>query len=170
MKLEFKYLAPYLPFNVKCKMKLGPYFEEEISVIDSSNYWHIEKDHSSSIIPFLYSIESLICEIEINGTKFIPLIELAKIAESRCANIGEMKLENGNYFLAFSDNNGMSFVFGYFSKTKSFLLHSNIINSIGDSVYPANQFELFQKLCEWHIDFQDLIGQGLAIDINTLTA
>lgn len=59
MKLELKYLAPYLPYNVKCKMKLGPYFEEEISVIDSSNFWHIQNDHSASIKPILRPLSDL---------------------------------------------------------------------------------------------------------------
>ena len=40
---------------------------------------------------------------------------------------------------------------------------------IGNEIVGECPYMVYQKLCEWHFDIFDLIGKGLAVDINTLS-
>jgi len=82
----------------------------------------------------------------------IPLVELGKIAFPNSewhldSNVVES--DTGMWFLFNEDSNGFS-------------VDGTVSN------YVPNQFQLFQKLFEWHFDIFGLIEEGLAIDINTL--
>lgn len=40
---------------------------------------------------------------------------------------------------------------------------------IGNEIVGECPYMIYQNLCEWHFDIFNLIGQGLAVDINTLS-
>jgi hypothetical protein len=167
-KITLEQIVGYLPYGLICKMKLGPYYDEELSKLNTENIWHVNNDYSGIIKPILRPLSDLTKEIEVNGEKFVPIVELSKISEKRFSKLIECKESESGYFVGFIGTDEQRFSFAYFHKTKSFLLHSTLTTSIGNSVYPANQLEMFNKLYEWHFDIHNLIEQGLAIDINTL--
>ena len=105
--------------------------------------------------PILHPLSDLTKEIDHNGKKFVPMVELAKISyPERYVSLfayrdGIIKAE-----IDFEDY----YVHLYFDG-KDFVSDSSI----------QNQFKLFQKLIEWHFDIAGLIEKGEAIDVNTLS-
>jgi hypothetical protein len=87
MKLEIKHLSAYLPYGLK--LYAGEYFVENnldvildrldvtTKAIDASNLdgvWFIDE-----VKPLLRPLSQLTQEIEVNGEKFVPIVELLKI-------------------------------------------------------------------------------------------
>jgi hypothetical protein len=104
--------------------------------------------------PILYPISCLTKEITHNGERFIPIVELAKIAfPDRCWEIDGNGVAKAEYF-----DDPIQFWYSHMAK--------GFCNNW--KPYTPNQFQLFQKLAEWHIDFMGLIEKGLAIDKSTL--
>ena len=100
-------------------------------------------------------------EIEHGGEKFVPIVELAKIAwVDEDIDFKYQSLKEGTVFIAFSDKNN---VFGYDSNTQSFF---GAIDGKPCSV--VNQLTLFETMIKWHFDLSDLISKNQAIDINIL--
>lgn len=143
MKLELKHLAPYLPYKLKVKTKIGNLILCQLNNSTKWNAWFYFCRNSKNknqlynfnnlknadgigrgfllkeITPILRPISDIEKEIEVNGKKIVPL----------------------DYFSGFFD-----FEYG--------------IESI--------DYKRAQKLLEWHFDIFGLIEKGLAIDINTL--
>ena len=100
-------------------------------------------------------------EIEHGGEKFVPIVELAKIAwVDDDVDFKYQSLKEGTVFIAFSDKNN---VFGYDSNTQSFF---GAIDGKPCSV--VNQLTLFETMVKYHFDISNLISKNQAIDINTL--
>lgn len=180
-ELTLEHLSGYLPYGLKAEMLdyKSDYVGRQYDVIIGVHQWSKNGDWClltdggskpsfNHIKPILRPLTDLTKEIEVNGEKFVPIIELAKISEKRFSKLIECEENESGYFVGFIGTDEQRFSFVYFHKTKSFLLHSSITTSIGNSVYPANQLEMFNKLYEWHFDIHNLIEQGLAIDYNTL--
>lgn len=103
----------------------------------------------------LRSLSDLTKEIEHNGEKFVPIPKLAEIAFSNCDTENDWKLHND---VAVSSA-GLSF--GYEEVRKFYVSDSDF------NMY-YSEYDLMQKLLEWHFDIFGGIGSGWAIDINTL--
>ena len=158
MKLEIKHLAPYLPYGLKAKFQAKnkktcrKYVIGTISVMYSDCSiccYDTVNATPDNFKPILRPLSDLTKEIEINGEKFVPIVELAKIAYpdlvwefDRTRAISEWKKKPAYFF---------------FQKNSFFACLFN--NAI------PNQIVLFNKLFEWHFDVFGLIDQGLALPL-----
>jgi len=165
-ELTLEQWCAYLPYKLKVihARKRGN-IQNTTELTPSDFVWLKNQGY---VKPILRPLSDLTKEIKVDGKKFVPIVELSKISEKRFSKLIECKENEDGYFVGFIGTDEQRFSFVYFHKTKSFLLHSSITTSIGNSVYPANQLEMFNKLYEWHFDIHNLIEPGLAIDINTL--
>lgn len=90
-------------------------------------------------IPALRPMSDLTKEIEVNGKRFVPNERI--------------KCYNPNFY--------------YFKRNNC--IRENTEMCVIEYEFGAYPYWLIELLSEWHIDFQNLIGQGLAVDINTLS-
>lgn len=175
MNLEPKHIAPYVPYRLQAIMldfKVD-YVNKEVDTIVGIHQWDKtdklwslltvggSKPSLDRIMPKLRPMTDLIKEIEHNGIKFIPLVELAKIAD----------LDTTKYQLS---SNPTSFgiscdIENDDDDNKYEVLAYTIFDGFGLHYRPSmefhflqNQFELFQKLYEWHFDVFHLIENNLA--------
>lgn len=102
-------------------------------------------------------MSDLIKPIEHKGEKFVPIIELAKVAFTNSRY--SFKLSEGLDKFVWIDDDWNNFKF-YF---EGYNFHYD-----GYNRFIPNQFKLYQKLIEWHFDIADLISKREAIDVNTL--
>ena len=138
MKLELKYLAPYLPYGLKifvnewkCEREISQLKQHSIVTKDFGN--HLDFKHFK---PILRPLSDLTKEIECNGVKLIPMDSIIPLIEDHQTELNN-PLNSEDPFKAMLDN----------------LLSSN---------------KMFLKLLEFHFDVFGLIEKGLAIDKNTL--
>lgn len=76
MKLELKHLAGYLPYGLKYKDI--PKGFDGIRELDIQTFnWCLENGK-----PILHPLSDLTKEIEINGEKFVPVVEIMKIKDN----------------------------------------------------------------------------------------
>ena len=121
----------------------------------------LDNENEYKIIPYCHPLSDLTKEIEHNGEKFMPIVELAKISWiTEYVNFKFQSLKEDSVFIAFSDKKN---VFGYDSNAQSFFGGLD-----GKPCSVVNQLQLFQKLIEWHFDIAGLIEKGEAIDVTTL--
>ena len=149
MKLELEHLAPYLPFKVLVGDGRTPFELTEYNFTNIFKY--IDRI-------YLRPLSDLTNEIEVNGEKFVPIIELAKlfhICKSAVTHFSNIQ-NAGFYGISVNchiENDDGRFTY-YQIRNEEFVL--------------SNTYEEVQKLLEWHFDVFGLIEQGLAIDINTI--
>ena len=85
MELTIEHLAAYLPYVLKClDLKAEP--DSNIFTLESVSIYRVVSDSEGNfdigfeeIKPILRSLSDLTKEIEHNGEKFVPMIELLKI-------------------------------------------------------------------------------------------
>lgn len=134
-KLTIKELAPYLPYEIGVAKEgfATQYFRADTfsSVYDAI----ILHDFR----PLLRPLSDLTSEIEHNGERFVPIVELNKIR--RDFGFGDVTND-----LAFEDYGEGAESWGY-----SLDLNEAIL--------------IYNKLSEWHFDHQGLIERGLALPI-----
>ena len=180
MKLEIKHLAPYLPYGLKAEMLdykndyVGRQFDKIIGIYQWSknNDWCILTDGGSKpslsrIKPILRPLSDITKEIEHNGERFVPMVELAIIANLDTTGSRLSSTESAYGIRCNIENDADS--------DKWVVLGFDAVNGFGEHYRPSNewtivqnQLELWQKLYSWHFDVFGLIDAGLAIDINTL--
>lgn len=110
--------------------------------------------------PILHKLSDLTKEIEHNGEKFVPIIELAKIE-------GLSNIEiNIQCYGCFARKRTISFLYknGCFIKGLICYEENEWVNDLNVN----KQMQLLIKLIEWHFDIAVLIEKGEAIDVNTL--
>ncbi len=107
--------------------------------------------------PILRPLSDLTKEIEHKEEKFVPIIELAKVAFTNSRFSFELSEGLDKFVWIDDDWNNFKFSFDGYN------FHYD-----GYSRFIPNQFKLYQKLIEWHFDISDLISKGEAIDVNTL--
>lgn len=167
MKLHLKRLINYLPYKLKMYYtKDGRPFRgmKRSETLTIENFNLLTKCR----LPILRPISDLIKEIEINGEKFIPLQQLLEIHEGEELdqfNPYEFAEDEGIYGIKFTDIQGFECSFAYHTELKSF---STLVIRERRPAFTYHQYNLFEKLFEWHFDVFELIPAGLAIDINTL--
>ena len=146
-KLELKDIAGYLPYE----LKVIEYVFSEIHTIKLDIIKNLFLDR---VKPILRPLPDLYKEITNNGSEqFIPIVELAKIA---FPNI-KWKLASG---MCVNENlEAFEFDEGYFysecRNVKNIAVHS--------------QYQLFDKLHEWKIDYRGLIDACLAVSVYDLS-
>ncbi|MDV3882961.1 hypothetical protein CMU04_06470 [Elizabethkingia anophelis] len=180
-KLELKDIAPYIGYelNFYCEdTESGEYEILGVSKIDlsmelfeigSCDYtWDNIGNDSKGVIckPILRPMSDLTKEITHNGETFVPMEKLAQIAFER---LDTFHIHSDIEIITAykTDENEAYRTLKYNADNKSFVvsvLDENLFRI--RNLATKNQYDLFQKLCEWHIDFQDLIGRGLAINLN----
>jgi hypothetical protein len=159
MELEVKHLAPYLPYGLKLQyvvrekvektgiMKTIIHNEDETHPTKVSIDWN-DSEHIWMFKPILRPLSDLDKELFINGWfGFVPAKRLA------------------NEYLITSYWGTNEIGTGILDKDGKMVNLCFIANEILGEC----PFMIYQSLCEWHFDIFNLIGQGLAVDINTLS-
>ena len=142
MKLELKHLAPYLPYKLTVK---------DTRLTEGNQYrqllpWLLTNDPKQEItifIPILRPLSDLTIEIEHNGEKFVPFIEILRDSSFKVDSFDDVEYERWR---------------------KHFECPLKQNNLFIDS----SMFCEIQLMISWHFDVFGLIPEGLAIDINTL--
>ena len=142
MKLELKHIKHYLDHDILYSIDgetgiLKPYhLGMHLKTIERGQNFKLH----------LRPMSDLVKKIEVDGKKFVPIIELAKIKwESknwRLSSSGLYVVENGIMTFEYTNN-------------------TFFINDIACTY----QLNLFEKLFEWHFDVFGLIDQGLALPL-----
>ena len=191
MELEFKHIAPYLPYGLNwfCLDKDSREIEElplvsinlaseELSIggmditIDELPY-----PNGLTIKPILRPISDLTKEIEVNGEKFVPIIALYRLSNEYNYN-NKLDYEfidswgAGKILKVFSNREKdeyTEFIYsdGSFRKDArcskgSYFFGMDLPHSVKYNCRIYNQDKLQQKLLEWHFDVFGLIENGLA--------
>jgi hypothetical protein len=172
LQLKVEHLTPYLNSEVKVYWDLKKHDKEcDDSKSETSTFplainnidYVIEKQFKLILRP----LSDLAKEIEINGEKIIPIVELAKIGESQ--HFGgtalNMKTEKGMCGISFiSKENSELMVFTYIYIQDGFFIK----NEKNDDFIVTNVKNIYRKLYELGFDLDNLIEKGLAVDINTI--
>jgi len=115
--------------------------------------------HSSGFKPILRPLSDLTKKIEVNGKRFIPIVELAKLTHIKEKHIFEISQS------VKGECDGVKYSFGFYSgsfwikklKGKKWVSHDVF-----------NQMELFEFMYKYKFDIHGLIEKGEAIDINAI--
>lgn len=146
-KLEFKHIAPYLPYSLGIKILnyQCDYVGIEYSVITGCYHIgvmpHFNYEGGSTgksfdeFIPILRPLSDFTKEIEHNVRSFVPTNEIKNI--------------DGEYYITLDSG----------------CLWLDDVCSLGFEA--TRSYSLITTLFEWHFDVFGLIEKGLAIDINT---
>ena len=194
MKLELKHLAPYLPYGLNIDTS---YWDDEPSPIGkniisemtqddvicsygwaSTHGRMIQQEYSiDRIKPILRPLSDLTKDIEHNGEKFVALVKLYETAYYGIFKyvtpykINFIDQEDNSLGLVVRDEdeerNGFTLNFPT-DHYNWFEFRLTLDNENLSHNMTLNQFQLFEKLFEWHFDVFGLIEKGLAIDINTI--
>lgn len=168
MKLELRYLAPYLPYKIKCAFygedsECGEFYGiSSISDIDILNGFvvaDIPKIGNCEFTfrdfkPILHPLSDLTKEITVGGETFVPIEELLKLNYPK-------SVKTGRYSEIEIDTNGYPMAYYKYNSTKYITIRTF---SVPDKL----EYWIVQKLLEWHFDVFGLIESGLTIDINSL--
>ena len=167
MKLQLKHLAPYLPYGLKTvNFNVGNLLNKPlISEMIASSIMFFA-DGTTEAKPILRPLSDLTKEIEINGEKFVPIIQLVKIVSDIHNNDMDDKF-------IISDTGRILVKTPWDLKVEMFYKTKSICWAIYDTwnnkeKRTINQYVALEKLLEWHFDIFNLIENNLAIDINTL--
>lgn len=160
MGLEVKHLAPYLPYGLKLQyvvrekvektgiMKSISHNEDETHPTRISISSMYNEEHIWMYKPILRPLSDLNKELFMNGWfGFVPAKRLAN-EYLNTSYWGTNEIGTG----ILSENGSMT----------------NLC-FIANEILGECPFMIYQNLCEWHFDIFNLIGQGLAVDINTLS-
>ena len=152
-----EFLSMSLPYG----LKLNETLDDLVYVVkDHSVDWTVNEVLECGIKPILRPLSELSKTIDIIGDKFIPIIELAKIANFFYDN-DNLKVDYDRMsWVCYTDKKN---VFGYFNYNNCFFSVSS-----GKNRPVPNQLKMFQKLIEWHFDIAGLIDKNEAIDYSTL--
>lgn len=148
MKLQLKDLAGYLPYSLNIR-----YIERnDTQILDCRNL-NVICSVQSHLKPILRPLLYLTKEIEVNGEKFVPMVELLKLEYPTQEKIGR-------YSEIIVSEKGFPNAFYTYQANRCLTIYTSHIDGI--------PFWIIKKLLEWHFDIYGLIEKGLAIDINIL--
>ena len=172
-KLELKHLAPYLPYKLnvviyegwpaECIKTLMGISFVKILTIRVNHYNTTTQARRFKLI--LRPLSDSTKEIEVNGKKFVPMVELSKIIHNNTKLVTYSVMDNLGYYGILCDW-GINFETNliYYQEIKSWYVKVN-----GKVCTQYDTYNLFQKLFEWHFDVFNLIPEGLAVDVNTIS-
>ncbi len=178
MQLENKHLAAYVSHDIMVGQprlgKIEAYrlyglkkhhtYDEWMAFIDDSRHGDYQCSYIKGVKPILYPLSSLTKPITHKGETFVPLIELFQKVDGGVYSESNVLIKKeANYYLISTSTAELR----YYQKDKYFKYVK--LGLEGEDFYPEfNQLELFEKFAEWMIDYNDLIPNNLAIDVNTL--
>ncbi len=183
MELQFKHIAPYLPYGLKFQIHpfdtLIDYTDKinGIGLVDScisldiTGDYYLDEDNDFNAKPILRPLSDLHKEIEHNGEKIIPI-------ETICDKMGIKGKTDGKYLIATILADGFSFKKYYFIEKISYNNTLMLKGSHKPDTYPKKNdlfprvdyipYHIYELLFQWHFDVFGLIQEGLAVDINTV--
>lgn len=172
-KLELKQLAPYLPYGLKCQTTdKGKVVVSELNAAYSDNSYSfmniVESEKGfEDIKPLLRPLSQLIETIEHEGKEFVPIAELMFFHEDSRLGIEvvETRQKDGVYGVKYIDETGVECSFAYHENLSMFGM---MTLSDKKQWFTYHQYDLFQKLFEWHFDVFGLIESGLALPIPSI--
>lgn len=187
-RIELTHLAPYLVHNLIAHTPKGDMQLTDLCCLNTRQAWFNTRDASlgsqvpfinsevvkkhnckglgfflAEIKPYLRPLSFLTKEITHNGETFVPIVELAKIAEKDHFVNSDLTVRSGKetHGVGWIDENGTGYAFAYCEEHNGFYLKSKPYT---DLIVGSQQL-LFQKLYEWKFDINGLIDSGLAIPI-----
>lgn len=175
--MNLKELAGYLPYRLRMMYD----FENGTQwVLDVTNINAITKHDK----PILRPMSDLTKEIEVNGEKFVPLIELYRMSNKYnydnelYYDFIDSWVGKGDILKVYHNRQKDEYTEFIFSKgsfrkdTKyskgSYNFGMTLPHDIRCNSEIYNQYKLFQFLYKHHFDIYGLIEKGEAIDINTI--
>ena len=170
-QLTIQELSAYLPWDVR--FDNGRDYEKDYLKGIRSNSYYVPMAQGSrdndyfrfeKIKLVLYPLSHLTKEIEHKGEKFVPIERLFDInlgTEWSKTNFIETGFTDTEWWVCLKDK--PSWYFGYNTENGFYILCKD-----GFHKYLKKANVLYQKLAEWHMDFQNLIPRGLAIDKTTI--
>lgn len=180
MELQLKHLAPYLPYQLKVELLNFPIGKNIRTLeLDCGHDFHFYLQ-KNWVRPHLHPLSDLTKEIEVNGEKFVPLLVLASLVDDRASWLDTK--EDGSVLVGidYAPRCGCSYdcscggdyciIFEY-SKELQGLTSFTCTDGDYDNIIGADEyanFEIREKLFEWHFDVHNLIASDLAIDIKYL--
>jgi hypothetical protein len=183
-KLTIAELAGYLPYRLKM-LEEGRELEHEMAGLEFDtrvilisqfgDYGSFDPNIDLSIKPILRPLSDLTKEIEHGGERFVPLVELAKLHdpflpepasfENEDWSDSTMKFVESNvyklkYIVETSNMGSLVYEFSYWKENMRFALRDNTREK---PLAVARQYQMFQKMFEWHFDLFSLLERGLAV-------
>jgi hypothetical protein len=155
-----EYMAMSLPYDLQVVNEKG--VRKTYAAVHYS--YEFEPDFEK-FTPILHPLSDLTKKIEHKGEKFVPIVELAKIAEGIGIKVLGYKQKSLVFGVKYISEEGIECVFAFHQEWQAFAVHS-----ISDRLFDIclYQLKLFKLLIKWHFDIADLISKGEAIDVNTL--
>lgn len=155
---ELKHYCTYLPYKVNI------FIEGQMNELECSQLEYVYENQYQLV---LHPPSDLTKEIEVNGEKFVPMVELLKYLYKRC-HFEINKLKDISIDL---ENNEINYTHDLTKYSFYFTGHSFVSINVTDEDNPKvcqndYDYELFQKLFEWHFDIFNLIKNGLAKEIS----
>lgn len=155
-----EYMAMSLPYDLQVVNEKG--VRKTYAAVHYS--YEFEPDFEK-FTPILRPLSDLTKPIKHKGEKFVPIVELAKIAEESNIKILDYKQKDSVFGVKYISEEGIECVFAFHEEGQVFAIHS-----INDRLFDIcmYQLQLFQQLLKWHFDLFGGIESGEAIDVNTL--
>lgn len=185
--LLLKDLSLRLPYNMKFQSSLGIMEMNELNI--GMNYPVWANTHGSEkkpdfnyktlksipcsghgfkleeIKPVLFPIDDLTEEIELNGEKFIPLERMAQTERGRLyLDHGEIQEKASSESSMFIARYGNERGFLGYKSTGAFIAEENDVGIWT----PYYQYQMFDMMNEYMIDYRGLIQKGLAVSVHSL--
>lgn len=172
-ELELKDIACYVPYKPKCNV-MGGCDDDGNAIVytvtgcdnDRNGNWVFVSDDGvencealEDIFLLLRPMSDLAKETTVeghnNGEPFVPMIELGFVAFGYMCVLIDNKLR-----------------LGYENRDSWFWSNGDFYLEQQEPDYYTNVSyrKVYDLLNQWHFDYRNLIGQGLAVDINTLNS
>lgn len=168
-KLTIEMLAPYIAYRVNSRDSSDTIYRRDLEIETIGQFL------SGNWKMLLRPLSQLTQEIEHNGKRFVPIVELYKIA---CGNYKDAVVKHIDILSTTEIRHAMKgfsdFYFGMYQSENDvrlgtqyhFKLWSTDLEGRHTVIHTIFcQSLLFQKLFEWHFDQFGLIEQGLALPI-----
>lgn len=157
-KQKIKYISSYLSCDVDF------YLAGNVRPFEKLEVHNLSQVLRNAYPLVLRPLSDLTKKVEVNGEKFVPIIEFFQLVDGGSYTEDRVTIKNEKGWFVISNSiSQLSFnsIENYFDyKTFDF---------DGEDWQPSfNQLAIFNKLFEWHFDVYGLIENNLAIDINTL--
>lgn len=198
-KLTIRELAPYLSYGLNFKAGNETWLLRSLRTLDKYPIWAetrwYKKENKykpeinnrglcigygfklKDIKPLLRPLSFLTEEIEHNGERFVPIIELFKLRTQGTGDkIADYYIENDTAILRLEAQHLDEYEFRAFFEID--LEPNEVMFSIATETWKdevmtkedvnlcGNEMTMFEKLNEWHFDTANLLGRGLALPID----